>query len=151
MSASGSGVPPPPDALLLRPGDLTPDDLRRLAEAPISLSLTRSSWEAVDAARLVVDSAAAGERPVYGVNTGFGKLATTRIARPQIEELQRRLIVSHMCGCGAPLSDPVVRLTLALKAASLARGFSGVRRETIGHLLRLHEAGALPVIPSQGS
>ena len=92
-----------------------------------------------------------GGAPVYGINTGFGKLATVRIAPDQIEELQRRLVLSHMCGLGPPLPDPVVRLVLALKAASLALGYSGVRRRTIELLLALLEHDALPVIPAKGS
>ena len=74
-----------------------------------------------------------------------------RIAPDQIEELQRRLVLSHMCGLGPPLPDPVVRLVLALKAASLALGYSGVRRRTIELLLALLEHDALPVIPAKGS
>jgi histidine ammonia-lyase len=99
----------------------------------------------------VVERAARGGAPVYGINTGFGKLATVRIAPDQIEELQRRLVLSHMCGLGAALPDPVVRLVLALKAASLALGYSGVRRRTIELLLALINHDALPVIPAKGS
>jgi histidine ammonia-lyase len=99
----------------------------------------------------VVERAAQGQAAVYGVNTGFGKLASTRIAPDQIDELQRRLVLSHMCGVGAPLSDPVVRLILALKATSLARGHSGVQRPTIELLLTLLDHDALPLIPAKGS
>ncbi len=99
----------------------------------------------------MVARAARGSAPVYGINTGFGKLATVRIAPDQIEELQRRLVLSHMCGLGPPLPDPVVRLVLALKATSLALGYSGVRRRTIELLLALLEHDALPVIPAKGS
>ena len=93
--------------------------------------------------------AAAGEAPVYGVNTGFGKLARVRIAPADIAELQRRLVLSHMCGVGAPLDDATVRLVLVLKASSLALGHSGVRTATIDALLRLLADDALPVIPAR--
>ena len=113
--------------------------------------LDEGCWPGVEAAQAVVEQAARGGAPVYGINTGFGKLATVRIAPDQIEELQRRLVLSHMCGVGPPLPDPVVRLVLALKAASLARGHSGVRRRTIELLLALLAHDALPVIPAKGS
>ena len=133
------------------PGRLTSDQLRALALGDQQLRLDESCWPAVEAAQAVVDKAAGGGAPVYGINTGFGKLATVRIAPDQIEELQRRLVLSHMCGIGPALPDPVVRLVLALKAASLALGHSGVRRRTIELLLALLEHDALPVIPAKGS
>jgi histidine ammonia-lyase len=133
------------------PGRLTLDQLRALALGDQQLRLDESCWPAVEAAQAVVDKAAGGGAPVYGINTGFGKLATVRIAPDQIEELQRRLVLSHMCGIGPALPDPVVRLVLALKAASLALGHSGVRRRTIELLLALLEHDALPVIPAKGS
>jgi len=88
---------------------------------------------------------------MYGVNTGFGKLASTRIPAADLAKLQLNLVRSHAAGVGAPLPAHVVRLVLALKAASLARGVSAVRPEVVEALLALLEAGVLPVIPSQGS
>ncbi len=137
--------------LTLTPGAWSLDGARALAGGGTVVDLDGSCWPRVEAAAEVVAQAARGERPVYGINTGFGKLASTRIAPGQIEELQRRLVLSHMCGCGSPVPDPVVRLTLALKAASLARGHSGVRRATIELLLALLNHDALPVIPAKGS
>jgi histidine ammonia-lyase len=93
---------------------------------------------------------AAGE-VMYGVNTGFGKLAGTRIAPDALLRLQLNLVRSHASGVGEPLPRPVVRLVLALKALSLARGASAVREETVEALLRLLEADVLPVIPARGS
>jgi histidine ammonia-lyase len=89
--------------------------------------------------------------PVYGINTGFGKLAQTRIADDQLVQLQKNLVLSHSAGVGAPLAPPVVRLMLLLKAASLAHGVSGVRAEVIDALLALLAADVLPVIPEKGS
>ena len=90
-------------------------------------------------------------RIVYGVNTGFGLLARTRIDATRLAELQRALVLSHSAGTGAPLNDAVVRLTLLLKIASLARGHSGVRYELVDALLKLLNAGVMPIVPSQGS
>ena len=95
--------------------------------------------------------AARGDAPVYGVNTGFGKLASTRISESDLDQLQLNLIRSHSVGVGEPLAPPVVRLMLALKAASLARGASGVREEVVDTLLAVHNAGLVPFVPCQGS
>jgi len=88
---------------------------------------------------------------VYGINTGFGKLAQTRIADADLAQLQRNLVLSHSAGVGRPMSAPVVRLMLLLKAASLAHGLSGVRPEVIAALLALLNADVLPVVPEKGS
>jgi histidine ammonia-lyase len=135
----------------LVPAQLALAELRALSASGQAVVLDETCWPKVDAAARVVAEAARGTAAVYGVNTGFGKLASTRIAPQQIEELQRRLVLSHMCGVGSPLPDPVVRLVLALKAASLAQGHSGVQRATIERLLTLFNHDALPVIPAKGS
>ena len=135
----------------LIPGALTLDDLKRLHDGLGRLAIDPAAWPAVDAAAAAVQRAAAGDAPVYGVNTGFGKLASTRIGEADLATLQRNLIRSHAVGVGEPLSAPVVRLILVLKAASLARGASGVRREVIGALCAVHDAGLVPRIPAQGS
>ena len=137
---------------LLAPGRLELDRLTAwLEDPPLRLELEPAARAGIDAAAALVAQAAAGEAPVYGVNTGFGKLARVRIAPADIAELQRRLVLSHMCGVGTPLDDGTVRLVLLLKAGSLALGRSGVRQATVDALLRLLAADALPVIPGQGS
>jgi histidine ammonia-lyase len=142
----------PSDATMkLIPGQLRVEQLRALAQGGRQVRLDDGCWPGVEAAARVVEQAARGKAAVYGVNTGFGKLASTRIAEDQIDELQRRLVLSHMCGVGPPLADPVVRLILALKAASLAQGYSGVQRQTIELLVELLNCDALPVIPAKGS
>ncbi len=93
----------------------------------------------------------ASGRAVYGVNTGFGKLAQSRIANDELAELQKRLVLSHAAGVGAPMPAKIVRLMMALKISSLARGVSGVRWEVIGSLEALLQGGVIPVIPCQGS
>src|SRR5208282_3289453 len=105
----------------------------------------------VDAAADTIARVIGAGRIVYGVNTGFGLLARTRIDATRLAELQRALVLSHSAGTGVPLSDAVVRLTILLKIASLARGHSGVRYEIIEALLKLLNAGIIPIIPSQGS
>jgi histidine ammonia-lyase len=137
--------------LVLRPGALTLDDLQAVHTGSIELAIEPSAHAAIATASAVVQRAAAGDAAVYGVNTGFGKLASTRISRDDLETLQRNLIRSHSVGVGEPLAPAVVRLVLALKAASLARGFSGVRPAVIDTLIAVHNAGLVPYVPSQGS
>ena len=115
------------------------------------MALADEAWEAIEASAAAVDAIVAGGRTVYGINTGFGLLAQTRIPGERLAELQRNLILSHSAGLGEPLPARIVRLMMALKAIGLGRGHSGVRREIVERLLALIEADALPVIPSQGS
>ncbi|WP_326539848.1 histidine ammonia-lyase [Pseudorhodoferax sp.] len=137
--------------LSLQPGQLTLDDLHAIHAGGVQLEIDPQAWPAVQASAALVQAAAAGDAPVYGVNTGFGKLASTRIGADDLATLQWNLIRSHSVGVGEPLSAPVVRLMLALKAASLARGHSGVRPEVITTLLAVHNAGLVPWVPGQGS
>jgi histidine ammonia-lyase len=138
-------------ALILRPGSLTIADLRLLWTAPRPLALDAGAKPGVDAAAETVRRIVAAGTTVYGVNTGFGLLARTRIDDARLAELQRALVLSHSAGTGALLEDSVVRLVLALKAASLARGNSGVRWCVIEALVALANSGIVPCIPSQGS
>jgi histidine ammonia-lyase len=133
----------------LTPGHLTLAQLADIAAGRATLQL--DDWRAVDQSAALVAAAAAGDAPVYGVNTGFGKLASTRIAKDQLAALQLNLIRSHAVGVGAPMSPEVVRLMLATKAGSLARGFSGVRRAVVQSLLDAFNAGFIPYVPAQGS
>ncbi len=133
----------------LIPGHLTLAQLADIAAGQARLEL--DDWSAVDASAARVATAAAGDAPVYGVNTGFGKLASTRIAKDQLAALQLNLIRSHAVGVGAPMSPEVVRLMLATKAASLARGYSGVRGVVVQSLLDAFNAGFIPYVPAQGS
>jgi histidine ammonia-lyase len=130
---------------------LTLDGLRAVYEAPQRLELTLQAMENIDrGAKAIADLVASGA-VIYGVNTGFGLLANTEIAKDDLEALQRNLVLSHACGVGPRLSDEVVRLILTLKIASLSRGASGVRRETVAMLARLLEKEIYPCIPSKGS
>lgn len=137
--------------LQLTPGALRLDALRAVHEGGVRVELDPACRPGIVAAAEVVAQAARGERPVYGVNTGFGKLATERIGPGELGALQLGLIRSHAAGVGEPLRPPVVRLVLALKAASLARGASGVRPEVVDALLGVLDRGLVPFIPGQGS
>ena len=138
------------DRVILNPGTVTLGELRRIRSgAPVALA--EPAWTAIAGAAESVGHILASGRTVYGVNTGFGLLAQTRIASDRLEDLQRNLILSHACGLGEPLPPRIVRLILALKAIGLGRGHSGVRPLIVERLLFMLDADALPVIPSQGS
>jgi histidine ammonia-lyase len=137
--------------LTLRPGALALADLRRAWASRQTLSIDAAARPAVDAAAETVRRIVAAGTTVYGVNTGFGLLARTKIDDARLAELQRALVLSHSAGTGALLDDAVVCLVLALKAASLARGHSGVRWSVIEALVALANSGVVPCIPSQGS
>lgn len=137
--------------LLLRPGELTLDDLRRVASGPIRVSLPSGWSEVVGAGADAVVRIVEGGEPAYGINTGFGRLARTRIPEGQLDLLQRNLVLSHAVGVGRPLPPGVVRMILALKISSLSRGHSGVRPELVEALVALLDADLLPTVPEKGS
>ncbi|MCC6989969.1 MAG: histidine ammonia-lyase, partial [Acidobacteria bacterium] len=105
----------------------------------------------IEAGAGVIERVVAAGAPVYGVNTGFGKLASVRIGDDDLTTLQRNIVLSHCAGVGEPLPVPVTRLMMALKLASLAQGASGVRWTTVEHLAACLDAGLIPVVPGQGS
>src|SRR5690606_22422018 len=136
--------------ITLHPGDVALADWRRVyLGAPITLD--DACRPAVEAGARTIDAIIAKGEPVYGINTGFGKLASVRIEASDLATLQRNIVLSHAAGVGEPLPVPVVRLVMALKLASLAQGASGVRWETIQHLLACLGKGLVPVVPGQGS
>ncbi len=141
--------------MLLRPGQLTLEELRAIhggAEGPGQpLVMDPRALPGILASAAVVKAAAEGSAVVYGVNTGFGKLASTRISEADLATLQLNLIRSHSVGVGEALPPAVLRVMLATKAASLARGYSGVRPVVVDTLLAVHNAGLVPYVPSQGS
>ena len=139
------------NAILLEPGRLKLAELRSLWQAPAAVEVAADARSRVDAAARAISRVLAEDRVVYGVNTGFGSLARTRIEGSRLAELQRALVLSHAAGTGPLLDDAVVRLVLAQKIAALARGHSGIRFEVIDALVRLLNAGVMPCIPAQGS
>jgi len=136
---------------VLRPGALRAADVRALLAGPVPVALDPAARAGVERAAAVVRAIAAGDEHVYGINTGFGKLAQTRIPRERLADLQRNLVLSHACGVGAPLDARTTRLAIVLKIGSLARGYSGVRWQIVETLLALLERDLIPVIPGQGS
>ena len=130
---------------------LTLEEVLRIADDGEEVALADEAIRRVDAARAVVDRQAAGDAPVYGINTGFGALAETAIARDELTTLQLNLLRSHAAGVGEPLPVRAVRATMVLRANVLAKGFSGVRRSTLDQLLALINHRVHPVVPSRGS
>jgi histidine ammonia-lyase len=114
-------------------------------------TLDSSCWPEVESSSAAVARIVGKGEPVYGVNTGFGKLASVRIAEADLAVLQRNIVLSHAAGVGDPTPEPIVRLLMTLKLASLAQGASGVRRETLVLLQEMLARGVTPVIPAQGS
>ncbi|MDM0014358.1 histidine ammonia-lyase [Variovorax sp. J22P168] len=142
---------PTAERLVLTPGAVDLAALRRVHAGGVQLALDDAARAGLVAAQETVRRIVEGGAVVYGINTGFGKLAQTIIPKERLAELQRNLVLSHSAGTGDPLPAGVVRLVLATKAVSLARGHSGVRPELVDALLALSNAGLLPRIPSKGS
>ncbi|MFK8033817.1 MAG: histidine ammonia-lyase [Hyphomicrobiales bacterium] len=137
--------------MLLTPGTVSLTDLEEIYRSDTAVVLDRDAKPAVEAAAEVIAKAARGGDAVYGVNTGFGKLSSVKIASEDTEQLQRNLILSHCSGVGEKTEPTVTRLMIALKLLSLGRGASGVRWSLIELLEGMLERGVIPVIPSQGS
>nr|WP_297460297.1 histidine ammonia-lyase [uncultured Halomonas sp.] len=137
--------------LEIQPGKMTLAQWRQVFESPQQVVLPESANAAIEAAVDCVNQVVAEDRTVYGINTGFGLLAQTRIAHDQLESLQRSLVLSHATGVGEPIDDALVRLIMVLKVNSLARGFSGIRRQVIDALIALVNAEVYPRIPLKGS
>ena len=137
--------------LVLTPGRTTLAELEDVWRNGRAVRLAESARPGIAASAARIDAAARGDKPVYGVNTGFGKLASIKIEARDTATLQRNLILSHCCGVGEPVEPETVRLILALKLLSLGRGASGVRPEVIALIEGMLANGVLPVIPSQGS
>ena len=135
----------------VRAGDIPLAGLRRIYEHPTVFRLTARDRTRIAGANSLVDRIVSTGDAAYGINTGFGLLAQTRIPSEQLELLQRNLLLSHAAGVGPALPDPVVRLILALKINALARGHSGVTQGLIDALSALLEHEIYPVIPAQGS
>jgi histidine ammonia-lyase len=130
---------------------LTLDQLYAIALDGAGVELSQQARERMNASRAVVERLIESNAAVYGVNTGFGKMASVRISREQIRTLQTNLVRSHACGVGAPLSEPEVRAMLALRANAIAKGFSGVRPVVAETLCAMLNKRVHPVIPCQGS
>jgi histidine ammonia-lyase len=137
--------------ILLNPGQVSLAQLRAVYESPAKLNLAPEAYGALEASHRTVNNIIAENRVAYGINTGFGLLAQTRIPADQLALLQRNLVLSHSAGVGENLPANVVRLIMTLKVMSLARGFSGVRPALVDMLLAVLNAGITPRIPAKGS
>ena len=138
-------------ALDLTPGSVSLDQLAILYWEDRAAVLSAKTKPAVERAAKLIAKAVAGDAAVYGVNTGFGKLASIKIAPGDAAQLQRNLILSHCCGVGEAMPRRMVRLMMVLKLSSLGRGASGVRWKLIQLLQAMLAKGVTPVVPAQGS
>lgn len=136
--------------ITMRPGSMTLSQWRSIYQGA-NLSLDPATVDAVLSSAQTVEAIVARGEPVYGINTGFGKLASVRIEREDLKYLQRNIVLSHAAGVGEPMPDAVVRLMMALKLASLAQGASGIRPNTIALLEAMLQRDVIPIIPCQGS
>src|SRR5580704_11100114 len=140
-----------PAAVQLTGNDLTFAQLYDVALHGAKVSLAHDAIERMKASRAIVDRVVSSGETAYGINTGFGKLASVRISTEQVRQLQVNLVRSHACGVGAPLSEAETRAMMLLRANALAKGLSGIRPETVEVLCAMLNAKVHPVIPSQGS
>ncbi len=136
---------------ILIPGQVTLAQLERIFRGKLPARLHDSARPGIERAASHIAAAANGGTAVYGVNTGFGKLASIKIAPQDTAKLQKNLILSHCCGVGAPMPEDVARLMMVLKLLSLGRGASGVRPEVVACIEGMLAQGVTPVIPDQGS
>ncbi len=130
---------------------LTVDDVDNVARHGRSVALGPRALDAMRKSRDIIDRLTAAGEVVYGVTTGFGKFSDRVIPRDALEALQRNLVMSHSVGVGEPLSADVVRAMIMLRVAALARGYSGIRPETVQTLVDMLNAHVVPVIPAKGS
>ncbi|MDE9456378.1 histidine ammonia-lyase [Xenorhabdus bovienii] len=137
--------------IIIHPGKMTFEELRHIYQHPVQITLDEQCFPAIERSVDCVNRIINENRTAYGINTGFGLLASTRIAERDLEELQRSLVLSHAAGVGEPLPDEIVRLIMVLKINSLARGYSGIRLDVIQALITLVNAEVYPCIPSKGS
>jgi len=142
----------PPTDCLLDGRSLTVADVVRVARSPATrVALDPSARAALLQSRRLVEAAVASGQTIYGINTGFGKLANVRVAPDKLNQLQVNLIRSHAAGVGTPLSAEVVRAVMVLRANVLLRPTSGVRPELVEALVAMLNAGVIPMVPEQGS
>lgn len=137
--------------ILISNKPLSIEQIAQYLESPGKISLSADSIKALEKSRRVVEQILTKNKPVYGVNTGFGKFSEVRISTEQVAELQKRLVLSHAAGVGAPMPGEIVRLMMLFKIKSLALGYSGCRPVIVQHLCDLLNNNILPVVPSQGS
>ncbi|WP_444998047.1 histidine ammonia-lyase [Aliikangiella sp. IMCC44359] len=139
------------NSFLIKPGQLSLNDCRFIFENKVQLELDPSCFDNINRSAETVQQVIDEKRTVYGINTGFGLLASTSIPDDKLQLLQESLVLSHAAGIGEALDENIVRLLIALKVSSLAQGYSGIRLNIIQTLLQLVNSGVYPVIPEKGS
>jgi len=139
------------DTIALDGSSLTLEQVVAVSSRDVRVRVTDAACEAMERSRAVVERLAAGEAPVYAVNTGVGLLADIRIGADELEQLQRNVVRSHACGVGDPLSRAEVRAMMLIRANVVAKGFSGIRALVAQRLCDLLNQGVTPIVPSQGS
>lgn len=137
--------------ITINPGHMDLASIRQVYQSPCQLQLAEGSAAQVQASVDCVNRVIEKNQTVYGINTGFGLLASTRIDKKDLEKLQHSIVLSHAAGVGDPIDDALVRLIMTLKVNSLARGFSGIRQVVLDHLIALVNAEVYPHIPLKGS
>ena len=137
--------------VILGGSSLTLEELERVARGNESVELSDAARFSIRESRRRLEKAASGSQPVYGVNTGFGDFSEIKISKENLRNLQRNLIVSHSCGTGEPMSRDEVRAMMLLRVNALARGYSGIRLETVEMIVRMLNRGIHPVVPEKGS
>lgn len=135
----------------IQDGRLSLEEMIRVTRHNEPIALSVETKERILASRKQLEKAAAGDFPVYGVNTGFGKFSEVKIEKAQLMDLQRNLILSHACGVGRPMAPDETRGVMLLRVNALARGYSGIRLETVETLVAMLNRGVHPVIPEKGS
>ena len=136
---------------IIDPPEITLKTIKKVLAGPIEINIPKTAWQAIACSRATVENALSADVLAYGINTGFGKLAKTRVNDNQLSALQHNLVKSHAAGVGSPLMPEIVRLVLCLKLSSLAHGYSGVRPQLIERLMAMVSNDMLPVNPEKGS
>ena len=138
-------------SFMLTPGTLTLAQLREISRNNVTFSLDPTAIAEINSSAEIVQQVLREGRTVYGINTGFGLLANTKIAPQDLQLLQRSIVLSHAAGFGQYMQDASVRLMMVLKINSLSRGYSGIRLEVINFLIQLVNSGVYPCVPEKGS
>lgn len=138
-------------SLVINPGELNLAELREVNRHSVKVSLNPACFDQIERAADAVANVIRNEQTVYGINTGFGLLANTKIKPQELETLQRSIVLSHAAGIGDFMLESTVRLMMVLKVNSLARGFSGIRLSVINALIKLLNSDVYPAIPQKGS
>ncbi len=135
----------------LIPGELSIKDISFLLKSNTKITLNEAAYSVIDESHAIVQQVIAQDKTVYGINTGFGLLASQKIEKNDLKALQRKIVLSHASGVGSALNKETVKLILLLKINSLARGYSGVSTQAVKQLIALYNADIIPFIPEQGS